>query len=212
MEIDTNKAIKPFLSSSSQSSIHTVSYEDRSFYKGELVSSQRNGKGFYISSSSQIYIGEWVNDKKEGFGKEFNTKNDLIYAGHWKKNKKEGEGIHFNIQSSEEEQKDANIDYTVNQNKHMKEGNIKLSDHEQKDEGIEFVRKNPFVTSKILSHWKKYEGEFVNDKKEGIGRLEYDDGTIFVGKFEEDEFVDGIINVDGEEIKVLFENNKLLEA
>ena len=144
-----------------------------------------------------------MNDKKEGFGKEFSTKNDLIYAGHWKKNKKEGEGILFNIESLENEE--------------MKEGNStpfnrQFSDNGHKDKNIEFVRKNPLLDSKILSNWKKYEGEFAKDIKEGIGRLEYTDGTFFVGKFEDDEFLDGIININGEEIKVEFENNKLREV
>lgn len=192
---------KLFLSPFSRLPIHTVSYDDCSLYKGELISSLRNGKGFYISSTGHAYIGHWLDDKKEGFGKEFTTKNDLIYAGYWKSNKKEGQGILFNRQSFENEhQKDDTAFHS------------KLSDYEQKYKNIEVIRKNPLLSSQKLSSWKKYEGEFTNNRKEGIGRMEYADGTFFVGRFEKDELIDGIINANGEEIKVRFENNKLLEV
>jgi len=60
--------------------------------------------------------------------------------------------------------------------------------------------------------WKKYDGDFKNDTKDGMGKLYLEDGCWFEGTFLEDR-VNGkgiFYTVDNERIEGEWKNNKLV--
>ena len=65
------------------------------FYHGEFKKGTqiRHGRGLFVWDDGEFYLGYWVNDKREGIGKN-RYKNGNIYEGSYKKGKKDGDGIY----------------------------------------------------------------------------------------------------------------------
>ena len=65
------------------------------FYHGEFKkgTQKRHGRGLFVWDDGEFYLGYWVNDKREGIGKN-RYKNGNIYEGSYKKGKKDGDGIY----------------------------------------------------------------------------------------------------------------------
>lgn len=61
-----------------------------SLYEGTFRSGKKEGFGRMINNQREIYNGDWVNDKKCGFGVLF--KDDSVYVGEWRHDKFNGQG------------------------------------------------------------------------------------------------------------------------
>jgi hypothetical protein len=62
--------------------------------------------------------------------------------------------------------------------------------------------------------WKKYDGDFKNDTKDGMGKLYLEDGSWFEGTFLEDR-VNGkgvFYTIDNERVEGEWKNNKLVHV
>jgi len=62
--------------------------------------------------------------------------------------------------------------------------------------------------------WERYEGNFKEDTKDGLGRLFLVDGSMLDGTFEGDQ-VHGhgvYVHANGERVAGLWKNNKLVET
>ena len=46
-------------------------YADSSRYEGEFKDNQKNGYGIYTSTTGDKFKGEWVNDLREGKGRQY---------------------------------------------------------------------------------------------------------------------------------------------
>jgi len=61
-------------------------YPNNTEYKGELKKQgyfYRVGKGEYVATDSSKYIGNWLADKKHGYGIEYDKKGNIINKGKW---------------------------------------------------------------------------------------------------------------------------------
>ena len=68
-------------------------WENGDYYIGEFLNDMKNGKGkIYYKNDSIKYDGDFVNDKYEGKGK-FIWENEEYYIGEWVNGFKHGEGI-----------------------------------------------------------------------------------------------------------------------
>ena len=138
-------------------------YLGRVKFEGDLLKGRRNGKGkeYYIYGNI-IFEGEYSNENRSK-GIEYNNKGKIIFEGEYLKGKKyKGKEIKYidndyldNVKSFELEFDAKNGD---------KIGHIKQYDP--------------------LSHKIKYEGGFVNGKRNGKGKEYYDDGALeFEGEY-----------------------------
>ena len=50
-------------------------------YYGTFGKNSRNGFGIMKKSTKEIYLGEWVNNKRQGWGKVFNYNGEMIFDG-----------------------------------------------------------------------------------------------------------------------------------
>ena len=156
-------------------------YNDGNLYIGCWDSDQRHGKGKFIwnrmlKSQMEFYDGEWVNDRKEGFGL-YKYKNGSTYEGKWVNGVREGTGIFQYPDGSYyngdfvNDKRNGNgkyvaqdgTNYTGDWNNGVMEGN-----------GC-FIKANG----------DKYEGEFLSGKKHGDGVITYADGNIYIGQWRE---------------------------
>ena len=60
-------------------------------YMGEWKNNKKNGYGEFIIGD-KLYIGYFTMDEKDGFGMNYSQKDDKLYIGFWKNNKRNGFG------------------------------------------------------------------------------------------------------------------------
>lgn len=75
------------------------------FYEGEVLNGQKHGRGILMDSVWDVgqndfveykeYEGDFKNDKKDGFGIEFNSDGGKVYEGNWKDDKYNGKGKYY---------------------------------------------------------------------------------------------------------------------
>ena len=143
---------------------HAENAKERVRYEGEFKENQPNGKGKMIWRSGETYVGDWVNDTKEGFGiMHYNPIDDptrLSYEGEWKDGSFHGQG-------------------------QMKFRDGRLLKGRWKDNEVEGVAMLTYP--KENKHKRmSYEGEFLNYKMHGKGRFIWSDGCVYQGEFKND--------------------------
>jgi hypothetical protein len=126
------------------------------------------------NNAGGIYIGEWLNNKKDGYG-ELQQTNGLIYKGMWKSDKRHGCGITL---------------------RKTFQGLITVYDGEylhgkKHGEGRKFYNNGVYQgrwenDEKVFgimeyNDGKTYMGEWCNDKCDGLGLLLYNDGCRYEG-------------------------------
>ena len=148
-------------------------------YEGNFINTILNGKGICIRNTKDnehysFYIGDFINFKKEGFGKE--ETEEYLYEGNFKNNKKNGKGkieykkiddIYIGEFLNDEI---TGFGYYKWANKHTYEG--------------DFI--NGKMDGKGIYKWPEggeYNGDYVNNIKEGYGVFKWADGKIFIGPF-----------------------------
>ncbi|XP_076459413.1 LOW QUALITY PROTEIN: alsin-like [Babylonia areolata] len=75
-----------------------IRYSNGDDYKGYFQSGQRFGHGVlqqgrHLSSYASIYVGEWLNDKRNGYGVQDDVLKGETYMGMWVENHRHGNGI-----------------------------------------------------------------------------------------------------------------------
>lgn len=68
----------------------TFSYKDGAYYKGSVVSGQRNGKGFMTYAVGVEYNGGFENDQKNGEAVMTSPEGEFQIVGQWTQNRLEG--------------------------------------------------------------------------------------------------------------------------
>jgi hypothetical protein len=171
--------------------------------EGRFTNGRVNGKGIFITSKGNKYVGDIINNRLHGKGKL--TTKSVQYSGEFKNNKMDGMGkILFN-------------------NGHKYEGEFR--DNEIYGKG-KFTWQNGDVYEGIMANGKMngygkytyasngqiYEGQFVNGVKRGDGKITYPSGKIYEGKFVNGvPQGQGVITENGESIPVVFQNGKAHE-
>lgn len=123
-------------------------------YKGQWLNDKKNGFGIQINPNDTKYEGEWSNDKYHGRGTLYvmnsKKKYSRLYVGDWAYGFMEGEGVYYFSDGStyQGEWKD---------NKKCGKGTL------------------------TLTNGDLYNGEWMDDLKHGFGTLFYDNGNIYEG-------------------------------
>ena len=67
---------------------------DGSYYEGTWVNDKMHGDKckLFNASSSEVYIGSFANNKKQGSGKHYDPEQDEIYEGDFTNDKRDGDG------------------------------------------------------------------------------------------------------------------------
>ena len=136
--------------------LHTKDY-DNGKYIGEFRENKREGYGKFIRNNKSYYIGQWLNDYEHGKGaiySEINSNNDyIIYEGDFANGKLNGRGKCVY----------ENGNYYIGQ----------FSDGLRHGKGIIYYKNNTI----------KYDGDFVRDVAEGKGKYIWEDGEYYIGQF-----------------------------
>jgi hypothetical protein len=177
--------IQPSLSSGfSEGGIVSKTHSNGDKYKGQLNQmGLRHGFGKY-SAEKWVFIGEWVEGKKEGYGKETYTPvKDLgprmvEYEGTFQKGKRHGYGKSI---------------YS-NRGEHVGEWD---SGHKRGYGKLSFLEGDYYEGQFNHGLWhgygvysysrsEKYEGEWILGKKQGYGTMTWTDGVSYEGEFDND--------------------------
>lgn len=205
---------------------YPILIQDDFSYEGEWKNGKRDGIGILIKKDMAKYIGEFIEDKANGYGILLSQNGDEFeYKGYWKDSKAHGYGIYnkkevisykgiweydkphkFGIE------KWPQSEYIGEYNNGNKEGygilNIRNAIYEgqMKDGNIDGIG------CFIFKDKRKYIGEFVNNKMEGYGILTFPDGKVFIGSFK-DDLEDGFgVFYTSKKIYVGIWQNMLLEG
>ena len=135
-------------------------WEEGDYYIGPLFYELPNGNGKKYFKDGRIFEGNFVNGKREGFGRITfpNKKNSFFYIGEYKNDVGNGKGKEFY-----ENGKVAYDGDFVNNNR-------------------QGYGKEYYENGKL-----KYEGNFINDKYEGNGKYYYEDGNSYEGQWSKDQ-------------------------
>ena len=179
---------------------YPIIIQDDFSYEGEWKNGKRDGIGVLIKKDEAKLIGEFIEDKPNGFGILLDENGDgFEYKGYWKDSKAHGYGIYkkkevISYKGFWENDKPnkfgiekwPQLEYIGEYLNGNKEGygvfNIRNATYEgqMKDGNINGIGCVMFKDK------RKYEGEFVNNKMEGYGILTFPDGKIFIGSFKDD--------------------------
>lgn len=147
---------KQFFSIKNETNSHRSTYTTSdSIYIGNYINNKRNGQGKLILSDKSYYEGNFKDGLYDGNGY-FKNKN-FIYKGEFSKGKKHGKGKLENL-----------IKNTVY------EGEFKND------------KKNGYGIEKY-NDGSIYKGNFKNDKKEGMGVLTLKNNSVYEGQFKQDK-------------------------
>jgi hypothetical protein len=152
-------------------------------YKGEWLHNKKEGFGTQTYSKGHVYEGEWQDGKRDGKGTYyflFNGKLKKMYAGDWISDRKEGMGVYIDPTKGDR--------YEGSWINNLKDGRGKMVYHTgevYEGEWREGVRCGSGVLT--LRNGDRYEGHFAKDLKEGPGRFYY----FSTRKVYEGEWVDG---------------------
>lgn len=169
---------------------------DEGIYKGDFCEGKIHGKGVLLSEGPAcIYLGEFVNGKKQGFGRLVTE--SFFYEGDWEMDTYQGKGKHSSFDG------------------YVLEG--------------EFVKGKIYgIGSEVLANGERYEGEFAEGLRhghgiikyqgvsftggfrygvaEGSGKLEFDDGKVFVGQYVKGVGTGEMTQTDGTVVPGVFTN------
>lgn len=138
---------------------HATVYEVRRdpSLKNKDVIRDKTKRVFPFVSGSK-YKGEWINDKKEGFGVQLNP-DDTKYEGEWAEGKYHGRGTLW-----------------------VKKGKTYARTYAGDwDQGVRSGQGVFYYPDKAV-----YRGDWANNRKNGQGRYEHSNGDVYVGEWTDD--------------------------
>ena len=123
------------------------------YYIGEFLNNKKNGNGISILKNGTRYEGSFKNNKHDGYGKLIQIDGE-IFAGEWKEGKIEGNGIRYHNNGDK---------YIGNYKNNLKHGKGNY----------------------IFSNGNSYDGNWENGKANGIGKFIFKNGNFYEGEFKD---------------------------
>ena len=169
-------------------------------FEGKFIDWAIYGKGINKSHKGNLYVGDFVDSKREGKG-DLKTKK-IHYEGDFKFDKFNGKGkLEFINEgySYEGEFKNNEISGI---------GTFKWSNGDIYEGEMINGKMNGFGKY-TYSNGQIYEGNYVNGVKEGLGKLFYPNKKIYKGYFKNGKpYGEGTIIVDGKETNIIYKDGK----
>jgi antitoxin component YwqK of YwqJK toxin-antitoxin module len=155
----------------------TFLYADSSIYIGDFVDRLRSGFGKITYKNKSSYEGQWFNDKRNGDGIFIDSVGNK-YEGTWVSDKENGKGTYTDLKNNIYEGVWENGELKGNvtiryRNKNLYEGEY--------NNGLSGKGKFSYADGSI------YIGEFVKNKRSGYGELSYSFGLTYKGNFVSNE-------------------------
>lgn len=156
-----------------------LDYEGNAFYEGDWKAGKKHGRGKQLWASGNVYEGEWRKGKMSGFGV-MSWRTTEVYEGEWEESKPHGEGTHtwFAAEPDAEASQQQQINRYVGQ--------------------WRFGKRHGRGTF-YYANGAKYEGEWVEHVKQGMGRHTFEEGHVYAGRFEDDRMCDYTAPAENEE-------------
>ena len=169
--------------------------DNNMIYKGEYLNEKRNGKGKEFKDNLMIFEGEYKNGKRNGKGKEYYY-GKIIFDGEYKNGKRNGKGKEYNNLGDIIFEGEYLYDHKWNGKHYDKEGNLQY----ELNNGNGKIKEYDYYNTLI------FDGEYLNGNKwKGkIFEEDIDDKLRFEG-----EYLDGKLNGKGKEYK---DNNLIFEG
>jgi len=148
-------------------------FKNGNVYSGEFINDKYNGYGIFDNSEDEIkYEGQWKNNFKEGQGKELNNKIGSTFIGEFKNDKKNGAGRYIFKNGDEYEGIFTDNQLNGKGSYIWKENNQQL---------ISDWKNNQLngVGVFLCSNGTKYVGEIKNDINDGICAFEFSFGVRY---------------------------------
>ena len=156
-------------------------------FEGEYLNGKRNGKGKeYYDDGKLLFEGEYLNGKRNGKGKQYDWNGKLLFEGEYLNGKRKGKGKEYYSNSKLKFEGEylndiqwigiiydnkGNILHKLNNSLH---GKTKENNINEYSKGKEYD----------YSHNLKFEGEYLNGKRNGKGKEYYDKGELlFEGEY-----------------------------
>ena len=179
-------------------------------YYGQITEQKANGLGKWVQDDDNniMYIGNWSDNLLNGYGIQYNG-NTLVYKGSFVNNKRNGVGITFNNQIENinvwlddkllEEQINE-INSRFNNLKKAPELNTKKLTKTSPNNIIgvyngetKYNNNNKIDQANGYGVWNdnnynKYEGQWYEGNKQGLGMLTDKNGVKYIGEFKDDVF------------------------
>ncbi|CAD7947745.1 unnamed protein product [Amoebophrya sp. A120] len=122
--------------------------------------SLKQGDHAAVFLHGESYKGEWLNDRKHGYGVFTYKDGGSKYEGQFAHNKREGEGVLW-----------------------MAEGKLKMR---KEYIGVWKNDKRHGKGTAFYPHGECYQGEWQDNKRHGEGQMKYKDGSLYVGQWFDD--------------------------
>ena len=158
---------------------------DYKLLRGKYFIGNKNGKGKEYNSYNDklIFEGEYIDGKRFGYGKEYNNDNKLIFEGKYFNGKRNGKGKEYFDDGTIKFEGIYFFGIKYNGKGYSKNNEILY----ELKEGKGYVYELDFCGNLI------YEGEYLNGKKNGIGKEYYKESkTKFEGIYKNDRRWNGI--------------------
>ena len=152
-----------------------IEYPSGEIYEGNFIEQKRNGFGNYKFKNGDQYIGEWLNDKPNGKGK-YKWANGDVYHGDFEESFQTGKGI-FEFKGGEKY-----VGEFLNSEKHGK-------------------GKFYYLNGNI------YDGMWANDNMHGTGILYFKNGDRYEGEFGDNKYISGKYISSNSKDQLINQNN-----
>jgi hypothetical protein len=157
-------------------------YNSTFYYAGQFEAGQRSGQGLEFQNSQLIYEGQFVGDKRSGHGTEYiavGNKGQIIYVGQWMKGLRHGHGTEYwpdNPHFYYRGQWVTGLKHGYGRNVYGTEANY-YEGH--------FVNGLRQGQGTLVLPKYQYHGGWDQDSMNGLGQLNYTDGSHYTGHFKD---------------------------
>ena len=151
-------------------------------FEGEFYEGKRNGFGRLVCADGEIYEGGWKDDKKHGYGKK-TFANGNRYEGDWQEGKEHGYGKETFANGNRYEGE-------FFAGKYSGKGTYYNAEKNETYEGDFLDGKLNGYAVVRYADGRVYEGTFVDNSKTGNGKETAPDGTVTLGHWEGDRYVE----------------------
>jgi len=152
-------------------------------YEGEMLNSQREGRGVCLFSNGMLYEGEWHRNKEHGQGTLMSAdRKRVIYKGEWERGRMHGRGTYYYSDRRKGKKSEAVSRYEGEFKESMRHGDGTYWMEDGCSYSGQF--REGVMSGRGVFTWPDgsvYDGEWKDGKRHGQGLLKASDGFVYDG-------------------------------